>query len=191
MPEQALSAENRPVEKPFPWRCPKCRQPTVTRVTVPYRGQRTQEGRVVTVEIPNLAVPRCSNCGEVVFDYSADEQIRAAFRNQFGPRAPAIELTSLEIDANRNRMIAKHLLAVFAVLCFATGLFFLFHGESVLALYFVTLILVILQTREIVGLGMRVERLENYLMALSYSCEDSEHTGEDVGTNVAEKSARS
>lgn len=85
MPEQVLSAEKQSAEKPFPWRCPKCRRPTVNRMTMPYRCQRTHNGRVVTVEVPNLAVPRCSHCGEVVFDYAADEQIRAAFWSQFGP----------------------------------------------------------------------------------------------------------
>ena len=85
MPEQVLSPEKRPAEKPFPWRCPKCHQTTVSRVTMPYHCQRTHGDRIVTVKVPNLAVPRCSNCGEVVFDYSADEQIRAAFRTQFGP----------------------------------------------------------------------------------------------------------
>jgi ribosomal protein L37AE/L43A len=85
MPEQAMSNEKQPAEKPFPWRCPKCRQLTVNRVTMPYRCQRTRDGRVVTVEVPNLAVPRCPNCGEVVFDYSAHEQIRAALRPQFEP----------------------------------------------------------------------------------------------------------
>ena len=85
MPEQVLSDEKKPAEKPFPWRCPKCRQLTVNRVTIPYRCQRTHNGCVVTVGVPDLAVPRCSNCDEVVFDYAADEQIRAAFRAQFGP----------------------------------------------------------------------------------------------------------
>lgn len=90
MPEQVSSLEKQPAEKPFPWRCPKCGQRMVTRVTMPYRCQRTHGGRVVTVEVPNLAVPRCSNCGEVVFDYAADEQIRAAFRAQFGPSETAV-----------------------------------------------------------------------------------------------------
>lgn len=85
MPEQVLIPEKNLAEKPFPWRCPKCRQPTVTRVTMPYRCLRTCRDRIVTVEVPNLAVPRCSNCGELVFDYAADEQIRTAFRTQFGP----------------------------------------------------------------------------------------------------------
>lgn len=85
MHEHVLSDENHLAEKPFPWRCPKCGQPTVNRVTLPYSCQRTQNGRAVTVELPNLAVPSCANCGEIVFDYAADEQIRAALRTQFGP----------------------------------------------------------------------------------------------------------
>jgi hypothetical protein len=52
---------------------------------MPYRCLRTLGGRVVTMEVPSLAVPRCSNCGEVVFDYAADEQIRVAFWTQFDP----------------------------------------------------------------------------------------------------------
>jgi hypothetical protein len=89
MPEQVLSDDKKPAEKPFPWRCPKCRQLTVNRVTMPYRCQRTHDGHVVTVEVPNLVVPRCSNCGEIVFDYAADEQIRAALRTQLGPTETA------------------------------------------------------------------------------------------------------
>ncbi len=45
---------------------------------MPYHCQRMHYGRVVTVGVPNLAVPPCSNCGEVVFDYAADEQIRTS-----------------------------------------------------------------------------------------------------------------
>lgn len=85
MPEQVLSIDKQPAEKPFPRHCPKCRQKTVSRVTMLYHCQRTHGSHIVTVKIPNLAVPRCSNCGEVVFDYAADEQIRAAFKTQFGP----------------------------------------------------------------------------------------------------------
>lgn len=85
MPEQVLSDEKQPAEKPFPWRCPKCRQLTVNRVTMPYSCQRTHNGRVVIVDVPNLAVPQCSNCSEVVFDYAADEQIRAALQTLFVP----------------------------------------------------------------------------------------------------------
>jgi hypothetical protein len=84
MPESILNYEKKSAEKPFPWRCPKCGQLSVTRVTIPYRCQRKLDSSVVTVEVPNLSVPRCSNCGELVFDYPADEQIRAALRTRLG-----------------------------------------------------------------------------------------------------------
>src|SRR5438270_5800088 len=44
------------------------------------RTERLHEGRLVPVDIPDLAVPQCGNCGEMVFDYAADEQILEAVR---------------------------------------------------------------------------------------------------------------
>ena len=65
-------------ERPFPWHCPKCRRREVWRVTVPYEFERRHAGVVKAVRIDSLAVPRCSHCGELVFDYEAHEQIRRA-----------------------------------------------------------------------------------------------------------------
>jgi hypothetical protein len=39
-------------------------------------------GRSITVVIPNLAVPQCKNCGELVFDYDAEKQINDAYQAQ-------------------------------------------------------------------------------------------------------------
>jgi hypothetical protein len=72
-------AHQRPGGKPFPWRCPRCGQKEVRAAIIPYRCQRQHDGQLLTVEIPNLSVPRCDNCGELVFDYAADEQIAEAF----------------------------------------------------------------------------------------------------------------
>jgi hypothetical protein len=76
MPEPLMSegtAEKR--TRPFPWYCPKCRRQEVTRVTIPYQCQRVHNGQSITVTLPNLSVPRCGHCGELVFDYDAEEQI--------------------------------------------------------------------------------------------------------------------
>src|SRR5207244_3628820 len=40
------------------------------------------KGQPITVVLPNLAVPKCGNCGELVFDYEADDQINQAFEAQ-------------------------------------------------------------------------------------------------------------
>ena len=49
---------------------------------VPYHTERLHEGRLISVDIPDLRVPQCGNCGELVFNYSADEQILAAVNAQ-------------------------------------------------------------------------------------------------------------
>jgi hypothetical protein len=36
----------------------------------------------MTVTVPELAVPRCGNCGELVFDSCAEEQINRAVQEQ-------------------------------------------------------------------------------------------------------------
>ena len=51
-------------------------------MTIPYQCQLLYKGRPVTVVLANLAVPRCGNCGELVFDYEADDQINQAFEAQ-------------------------------------------------------------------------------------------------------------
>jgi hypothetical protein len=68
--------------RPFPWFCPNCRRKEVRRATIPYQCELDCNGQRVTVVLANLAVPRCDNCGELVFDYEADEQINRAFELQ-------------------------------------------------------------------------------------------------------------
>ncbi len=51
-------------------------------MTIPYQCQLLYKGQPVTVVLANLAVPKCSNCGELVFDYEADDQINRAFEAQ-------------------------------------------------------------------------------------------------------------
>jgi predicted nucleic-acid-binding Zn-ribbon protein len=69
-------------DRPFPWICPKCRKKEVRPAIVAYRAERLHEGRLITVDIPKLGVPQCANCGELVFDYAADDQILEAVKTQ-------------------------------------------------------------------------------------------------------------
>lgn len=73
----------KPRERPFPWHCPKCRQKEVRREAISYQCQRIHDGQPVTIDVTDLKVPRCGNCGELVFDYFAEEQINAAYGRQF------------------------------------------------------------------------------------------------------------
>jgi hypothetical protein len=68
--------------RPFPWFCPSCRRQEVRRVTIPYQCQRFANGQPITVVLSALDVPRCGNCGELVFTYDTEEQINRAYRAQ-------------------------------------------------------------------------------------------------------------
>ena len=82
MPEPQANGSRKPSGRPFPWHCPKCRKKEVRLATISYQTERLHEGRLIAVDIPHLDVPKCANCGELVFNYAADEQIRAAVTAQ-------------------------------------------------------------------------------------------------------------
>jgi ribosomal protein S27AE len=67
---------------PFPWPCGKCRQQTVERETLPYSTEVPYDGRTYTVDLPHFEVPRCTNCGAMVLDDHANDQITDALRRQ-------------------------------------------------------------------------------------------------------------
>ncbi len=88
MPDvKATNRLSRPSGRPFPWHCPRCRQKKVWPAIIPYHAERLWDGRLVAVDIPELEVPRCDNCQELVFDYTADGQILKAVQAQCAPAA--------------------------------------------------------------------------------------------------------
>jgi hypothetical protein len=68
--------------RPFPWFCPNCRRQEVRRATIPYECQRCDDGQPITVFLSALDVPKCGNCGELIFTYETEEQINRAYRAQ-------------------------------------------------------------------------------------------------------------
>jgi putative zinc finger/helix-turn-helix YgiT family protein len=71
-----------PKDKPFPWRCTSCRQKAVRPALISYRTEILHDDQLHPVEVPQLEVPRCENCGELVFDNHASDQIYRALRVQ-------------------------------------------------------------------------------------------------------------
>ncbi len=68
-------------DRPFPWRCPRCLAlDAVHPETVVYSTEIEHEGRSYKLAIPDLQVPRCSSCRELIFSHAVDQQIRRAFR---------------------------------------------------------------------------------------------------------------
>lgn len=89
MPEQqTTTAEGRTGPRPFPWYCPKCRKKEVRAAVIPYRCEMAHDGQLYSVRVPELTVPRCGHCGELVFNDLAEEQIRQALRSQLCLLAP-------------------------------------------------------------------------------------------------------
>src|SRR5436190_23823408 len=106
-PEASTQAlVDRPPGRPFPWPCPRCRQNTVWPVLMPYQSKLRYEDQWYTVDMPQLNIPRCTHCGELLFDNWADDQIDLAFRKQMHL------LTPKQIQANRTALgLSRQVLA--------------------------------------------------------------------------------
>lgn len=108
-PERAPSTDVESYGKPFPWRCPECAKKEVRPASLRHTSEVKHDGRIYTVEVPRLRVPKCSACGELVFDNDADKQIAQALRDQLGL------LSAEQIRRNREdlrlsqREMAEHL----------------------------------------------------------------------------------
>jgi hypothetical protein len=72
--------------RPFPWFGPNCRRQELCRAIIPYEWQRFDSGEPMTVFLTALDVPRCGNCGGLVFTCETEEQINRAFREQIDTR---------------------------------------------------------------------------------------------------------
>ncbi len=89
MPDLQVNGSRKPAGREFPWFCPKCRKKEVRPATISYETQRLHEGRLIAVHIPRLDVPKCANCGELVFNSAADDQILEAAKAQAAAPQPA------------------------------------------------------------------------------------------------------
>jgi putative zinc finger/helix-turn-helix YgiT family protein len=76
------------MDRQYSKKCGKCRHRTVGLAQAPYTLQVDHDGRKYTVTVPDLVVPRCSNCGTIVLDEDANRQISAAFRKEAGLLSP-------------------------------------------------------------------------------------------------------
>ncbi len=93
----------------FPWRCPECGKQEVRLARVPYTAQIKHDGRLYTVDVPRLRVPRCGACGELVFDNDADEQIAHALRDHLQLLSPEDIRGRREELGLSQRELAEHL----------------------------------------------------------------------------------
>jgi putative zinc finger/helix-turn-helix YgiT family protein len=95
--------------KPFPWRCPECGKKEVRPAVVSHTSEIRHDGRLYTVKVPKLRVPRCKACGELIYDNDADDQIATALRRQLGLLSPEqIHKNRVQLKLSQ-RELAEHL----------------------------------------------------------------------------------
>ena len=75
-------------EREFPKKCSTCRQRAVVLSAVDYSTPVEHDGRLSTVTLPALLVPRYGKCGTIVLDEEANRKISAAFRKEAGLLTP-------------------------------------------------------------------------------------------------------
>jgi putative zinc finger/helix-turn-helix YgiT family protein len=88
-------------DRPFPWQCPNCLKRNVDPTTVPYTARVKHDGVEYSLEIPKLDIPRCRDCGELVFSNAVNEQIWDALR------AHLRLLRSAQIRAGRKALVVS------------------------------------------------------------------------------------
>lgn len=68
--------------RPFPWRCPTCGKLAVHLAAMPYTSEVNYDDEIHIVHVPEMIIPRCQECGELVFSGNIDEPVYDALRNQ-------------------------------------------------------------------------------------------------------------
>ena len=98
-----------PGPRPFPWRCPDCREKAVWEATIDYTSHMKYEGKLRAVHLPELVVPKCRACGEVLFDNEADRQICDGLRREMGLLAPDTILANRKTLGLTQKQLAAEL----------------------------------------------------------------------------------
>jgi putative zinc finger/helix-turn-helix YgiT family protein len=74
--------------KPFPWMCPHCRERTVSPLQRDYTMTAEHDGQSYEITLPNVPVPTCSRCGEVIVTSELAERVTAELRRTAGLLLP-------------------------------------------------------------------------------------------------------
>jgi DNA-binding transcriptional regulator YiaG len=86
----------------------KCLQKTVHPVAMPYKATARFDGQLYELDIPDLQIAKCSNCGELDFSNRTDDQITAAFRNHWRLLAPQqIQEARINLGLSRQELAER------------------------------------------------------------------------------------
>ena len=67
------------------------------------------DGRTYHIEVPELTIPKCRACGEVVFNYDADDQMVAALRSHVNLLTPEQIRAGRKALGLKSKELAKRL----------------------------------------------------------------------------------
>jgi putative zinc finger/helix-turn-helix YgiT family protein len=79
-PDTSTSKPRKGRDRPFPWTCGNCLKDEVYPETMPYAIDVKHDGQLYHLEIPEISIPKCRACGELIFSSSEDDQILQALR---------------------------------------------------------------------------------------------------------------
>lgn len=77
------------IDRTFPWACRHCGKLEVHESTVHHDAKMSHDGRIHEFAIPNLRVPVCRACGELVFTEKVEDQFSDALREHLKLLTPA------------------------------------------------------------------------------------------------------
>jgi DNA-binding transcriptional regulator YiaG len=95
--------------KPYPWTCGNCRKKAVYEGVTDYEHDLDFEGRTYHIALPGLKSPRCRECGTVLLDSDANEQITLEFFRLAGLLTPEQIRKNREILKLTQKQVASAL----------------------------------------------------------------------------------
>ncbi len=95
--------------RPFPWHCSGCGKKEVYGAVTSHTCEVNHDGRLHTVEVPELQVGKCRACGEVCFDDFTDDQISAALRAKLRLLSPEQIRDAMKALGLRQKELAARL----------------------------------------------------------------------------------
>jgi putative zinc finger/helix-turn-helix YgiT family protein len=97
------------MNRPYPWKCSKCRERLVYPVTVNYSTELEHDGRVYKVAVNGLEVLRCENCGTEIVPDESYQKLTDALRRQAGLLMPAEITAKREALGLKQKELAQYL----------------------------------------------------------------------------------
>jgi hypothetical protein len=75
--------------RPFPWLCPNCVTKTVVPTVIDHTFKVKHDGAIHELHLPEIEVPRCRTCGELIITTAVDERVNDVLRERLHLLTPA------------------------------------------------------------------------------------------------------